>query len=116
MGVNRELLNEYRATWEVFSRKLDELQAFVEAGDRGRAAEALLAVEKARVVHNGARDQLAAQLSDEIAAQDAKSLAAADRRRVRQTAQLLWEIAGKPAGTAESDWHKAENLVRSAGA
>ena len=116
MGANRELLSEYRGTWEAFSRRLDELQLFVEKGERGRAAEALLDVEKARLAHNVARDRVAAQLSNEIAAQDAKDLGQADRRRVRQTAQLLWEIAGKPAGTAESDWHRAETLVKSAGA
>ena len=58
MGANRALWNEYRATWEAFSQKLDELQAVVESKDRPRAEEALLAVEKARLTHNAARDRL----------------------------------------------------------
>jgi hypothetical protein len=116
MGAKQELWNAYRVTWEAFSRKLDELQSFVEAGDRVRAEEALLAVEQARVAHNAARDRVAALLSKEITAMDAAALSAEKQRRVRQTAHLLWEIAGKPAGTAESDWHKAERLVMTASA
>jgi hypothetical protein len=116
MGADRTLWNEYRATWEAFSRKLDELQSCVEAGDRRRAEEALLAVERARLVHNAARDRLAAHLSGEIAALDRKALDDSERQRVRHTAQLLWEIAGKPSGTADSDWLRAEQLVRSASA
>ena len=102
MGANRELQDDYRATWEIFSRRLDELQACVEADGRG-AETALLAVEKARVAHNAARDRLAEQL-----------LGAVELRRVRDTAHLLWETAGKPSGSADSDWHRAEVLVRSA--
>jgi superfamily I DNA and RNA helicase len=116
MGENREFWNGYRATWEAFSRKLDELQAVVETGDRSRSEEALLAVEKARLAHNVARDRLAAQLSDEIATFDRKQMDEAEQHRVRQTARLLWELAGKPSGTADSDWHRAERLVRSASA
>jgi hypothetical protein len=116
MGANSKLWQEYRATWEIFSSRLDELQAIVELKDRGRAEAALLAVEKARVAHNMARDRVAAELSGEIAAQDAKNRDLAEQRRVRHTAQLLWEIAGKPSGTAESDWHCAEQLVKAASA
>jgi hypothetical protein len=116
MGADSKLWNEYRATWEIFSRKLDELQAVVETRDRDRAEEALLAVERARIAHNTARDRVAAQLSVEIAAQDARNQDRLERRRVRHTAQLLWEIAGKPSGTADSDWHRAEQLVKAAAA
>jgi hypothetical protein len=115
MGVNRELRDAYRATWEIFSSRLDELQAWVEAGGHGAEA-ALLAVEKARIAHNAARDRLAEQLLGQIAAVDKRAMGAAEQRRVRDTAHLLWEIAGKPNGSADSDWHRAEVLVRSASA
>jgi hypothetical protein len=39
-----------------------------------------------------------------------------DADKVRDTAQLLWEFAGKPQGTAECDWHRAEKLVLAAAA
>jgi hypothetical protein len=61
MGANRDLRNEYRASWRNFSRRLDELQTCVEAG-RGGAEAALFEVENARIAHNAARDRLAEQL------------------------------------------------------
>src|ERR1700735_1841362 len=99
MGANRELRNEYRATWEIFSRRLDVLQACVETGGRG-AELALLEVEKARMAHNAARDRLAEHLLGEIEAVDKSAIGAAEQRRVRDTAHLLWEIAGQPNGSA----------------
>jgi hypothetical protein len=95
---------------------LDRYQACVDSGDRARSEAALLEVEKARMAHNGARDRLAQQLTGEISAIDMKAIGASEQRRVRQTAHILWEIAGKPSGTAESDWRRAETLVRTAGA
>ena len=104
MGVNRELWNEYRATWEAFSLQLDELQRLVESGQpKDCVQSAFLAVEKARLSHNAARDRLAARLTPVEPEED----------RVRETARLLWEFAGKPPGTAETDWFRAEELVRS---
>jgi hypothetical protein len=113
MGANLELRNEYRATWDIFSRRLRELQACVETGGRGAEA-ALLEVEKARVAHNAARDRLAEQLLGEMGAVDKRAKTAAEQGRVRMTAHLLWEIAGKPNGSADSDWRRAEVLVKSA--
>jgi len=39
-----------------------------------------------------------------------------EEHRIREKAQLLWELAGKPQGSAEADWLGAERLVRSASA
>lgn len=116
MRVNRDLQTEYRAAWSAFSRRLNELQTLVEAGDRTGAQEALLAVEKARLAHNAARDRLAEHLGSEVAASKRRTGMQTDRHTVTRTAHLLWEVAGRPAGTAESDWHRAEALVRSASA
>jgi hypothetical protein len=66
--------------------------------------------------HNAARDLLAQNLAGDFAAIDLKSIGVPEQRRVRETAQLLWELAGKPVGTADSDWHRAEHLVRAASA
>jgi hypothetical protein len=38
----------------------------------------------------------------------------ADEHDIRKTAQLLWELAGRPDGTAERDWQRAEQLVHAA--
>ena len=116
MGANQELRQRYRATWEAFSRKLDAYQSCIESGNAARAEAALLEVERARMEHNAARDRLAQSLTRTVAAIDLKSIAVPEQRRVRETARLLWELAGKPAGTADSDWHRAEHLVRAASA
>jgi hypothetical protein len=111
MGVDRKLWNEYRATWETFSRDLDKLQTCAEGGNRQLVEEALLEVEKAKSAHNAARDRLAAHLSGRIAAQDAAD-ARSEEQLIREKAQMLWELSGRPQGTAEADWLQAERLVR----
>ena len=115
MAANRQLFKEYRATWREFSRQLDQLQQLVESGARDRIDEALLNVERTRRAHNEARDRLAAHLTgDLVAADEIATNAATEEERVRTTARLLWEFSGKPQGTAETDWFRAERLVRSA--
>jgi len=120
MGEERQLWNEYRATWEAFSRNLDRLQESAESGDRGRVEAALLDVETAKSAHNAARDRLAEHLYDRVAALDAASNGAPPagnrpgEELIREKARTLWELSGKPQGTAEADWLLAERLVRSA--
>ena len=116
MGANEELRERYRVTWDIFSRKLDAYQSCVELGDVTRIEAALLQVERARMDYNAARDRLAQHLAGRISVIDLKSIAVPEQRRVRETARLLWELAGKPKGTADSDWHRAEHLVRAASA
>lgn len=69
----------------------------------------LLAVETARLNYNAARDRLAAAM---LGVDVASLPSVAEDYRVRETAQLLWELAGKPQGTAEFDWLRAERIVR----
>jgi len=115
MVANEKLWNEYRATWNAFARELAELQRLVEAGERNGVDMALLTVEMARLAHNAARDRLAAVLTDKTTVIDPLP-EVPEKSRVRETARLLWEFSGKPQGTAEKDWLKAESLVRSASA
>lgn len=115
MGVDRKLWNEYRGTWEAFSRRLDELQKTAETGNRDLATAALIEVEKAKSAHNAARDRLAAHLSGGIEAMDAAEKRS-EEDLIREKARLIWELSGKPQGTAEADWLSAERLVRSASA
>ena len=37
-------------------------------------------------------------------------------QRVKGLAELFWELAGKPQGSAEDHWYRAERVVRHAGA
>ena len=34
--------------------------------------------------------------------------------RVREIAELRWELAGKPEGTDDENWYRAEEIVRRA--
>lgn len=112
MQIDDGLRSAYRATFREYSIKFDALQCLMasSAPDRARIEEALLEVEKARVAHNCARDRLARELVRASLPPSAR----VEEHRVRQTARLLWEIAGRPDGTAECDWRRAEKLVHSA--
>jgi hypothetical protein len=102
----------YRATFKDYGRKLDALQDLMASSpaDRGQIEVALLEAEKARVAHSCARDLLA----KELAGAALPPLPSGAEQHIRGTAQLLWELAGRPEGTAERDWREAELLVQNA--
>jgi hypothetical protein len=112
MPNNDALQNAYRATFQDYARKLDALQRLTGAGglDETQLEAALLDVEKARVAHNAARDRLARELMRLSTVSDGKL----DEQHIRKTARLLWELAGRPDGSAERDWRQAEQLVHAA--
>jgi hypothetical protein len=112
MQIDERLRTAYRATFLEYSGKLDLLQGLMNSAvpDPGRIEAALLEVEKARVSYNNARDRLAR----ELVRPSLPPAIGVDEQRVRETAELLWEIAGRPDGTAECDWQRAEKLVHAA--
>jgi hypothetical protein len=73
---------------------------------------ALVEVEKARRIYDRNRDALAQLLMPSAR----RALPTADRtiERVSNIAELLWESAGRPDGTADHDWHRAEDILRRA--
>jgi hypothetical protein len=107
------LQSAYRVTFQEYADRLNQLQRLIDCGKTGTAdfQTALDAVDAARAAHNHARDCLAKDLM-----RLTKSAAAGDEQQIRRTARLIWEFAGRPDGTAERDWHKAEKLVRAAAA
>jgi hypothetical protein len=108
--MNRELWSDYRRTWQIFSRKLSEMQELADSGQSVGAAELLPEVNQARLEHNAARDRLADYLA-------ARKIAGSDREHyIRNTAHLIWEFSGQPQNTAERDWRRAEELVSAASA
>jgi hypothetical protein len=106
------LKNAYRTTFWEYSARLEALQRLMNSGTPENASvdAASVEVEKARVAYNSARDRLAIEL-----VRPSTLPGSGNEHRVRETAQLLWEMAGRPDGTAEGDWQKAEQLVHSAG-
>jgi len=108
------LRNAYRTTFQEYSNKLDALQRLMSSGtpdsitpDSITIDAAVLEVEKARQAHSIARDQLARELVRPPAARTGE-------HHIRETARLLWEVAGRPEGSAERDWRRAEQLVHAA--
>jgi len=123
MKENPKLIEAYRSAWENYDLSLRELQAATEREERSRLDMLLLSVETARLEYSAARDRLAADmLGCNALGGDIGVPASSIRRdhapdhRVRDTAQLLWELSGKPLGTAENDWLRAERIVRYAAA
>ena len=118
MGNKLELSNRYRTTWEEFVRATNALQDSLAAPtpDRARAEVALLEAEKARLAYNAARDLLVAEMAGVRAAAEFPGQTVPQDGKVRAIAGLLWEVAGKPDGTALADWLRAERLVQSASA
>ena len=107
-----ELRTAYRSTWQDWARRTDALQQLIERPNpaTARLEEMLLAVEQARAAHNDARDRLARVLGHRPEPVSAQAV----DERVRTTARLLWEFAGRPHGTAESDWQRAQAMVGAA--
>ena len=116
MVTTLELSNRYRATWGEFVRATNALQDILAATapDRARAELAVFEAERARLTHNAARDLLVAQMAGLRAAANPPSLTPSPDGKVRAIAFLLWEVAGKPDGTALANWLQAERLVKSA--
>ena len=73
-------------------------------------------VEKARLIYDGYRDVLAQEMlpAPNRAAIVVKDPPQAVTERVKSIAELLWESAGRPEGTADEDWRLAEDIVKRA--
>jgi len=106
---------EYRSAFEEFSRKAQQVQFLTEhpTGDRKAFEAALLAMEKAHLAYNEARDAFVRTLLP--ASPRAQHNERLDHKEdVQAIAELLWEGAGRPTGTAEEDWRRAEAIVKCA--
>jgi Protein of unknown function (DUF2934) len=105
----------YRSAFEEFSRKAQRVQSLTEhpTGDRKAFETALLELEKAHLEYNEARDALVRSLLPG-SVKERNRVAADHRGDVQAIAELLWESAGRPTGTAEEDWRRAEAIVQRA--
>jgi hypothetical protein len=112
-----EAWRAYQRAFHEFSDRVRRLQTLTTDPHPNRNAieAALVNVEKARSIYDGYRDALAKEL---LPAQTASFTIvdppAAVTERVKSIAELLWETAGRPDGTAEEDWHLAEEIVKRA--
>ena len=113
-----EAWRAYQRAFHDFSARVRRLQTLTDDPHPDRAAieAALVEVEKARAIYDDCRDALAQQLlpPSEMAGFPLEDPPAAKTERVKSIAELLWESAGRPEGTAEDDWHLAEEIVKRA--
>jgi DUF2934 family protein len=115
MGMSPTAFSDYRAAFAEFARKVRQARALMAAANPDWQAidAALLDLEKARVTYNQQRDILAQQLLNSSQLPDSSESHAG---RVSEIAQLRWELAGKPEGTDDENWYRAEEIVRRAAA
>jgi Protein of unknown function (DUF2934) len=114
MGIKPTAFSDYRSAFADFARKVRQARALMAATNPDWQAidAALLDLEKARVNYNQHRDLLAQQLqnSSEPVSDGVQPFAS----RVSEIAELRWELAGKPEGTDDENWYRAEDIVRRA--
>jgi hypothetical protein len=116
-STKREARRAYQQAFHEFSDRVRHLQSVIHDPHPDRAAieAALLEVEKARVIYDGWRDELARHLlplkPGLLPTVDSREAVA---EHVKDIAEILWEAAGKPDGTAADDWRRAEEIVKQA--
>ena len=114
MGMAATAYSDYRAAFTEFAAKVRQARALETAPQPDASAidAALLEVEKARVNYELRRDILAKELlnSSESIPDGVQPFAS----RVSEIAEFRWELAGKPEGTDEENWYRAEDIVRRA--
>ncbi|MBV9770361.1 MAG: DUF2934 domain-containing protein [Bryobacterales bacterium] len=119
MGTVVSFEVEYRSAFEDFSEKAQRVQFLTQhpGGDRKAFETALLELETAHLAYNQARDVLVRSLlptKDGTKHDHGRNYAPNYANDVQTIAELLWESAGRPTGTAEQDWLRAEAIVKSA--
>jgi hypothetical protein len=116
MGIAPGAYSDYRAAFAEFAEKVRQARALVAAANPDWSAidAALLEVEKARVNYDHRRDILAQLLSSASKAALPKLASDSMEARVREVAELRWELAGQPEGTDDDNWYRAEDIVRRA--
>jgi len=124
MAMKREFALEsaYRRAFHDFSAKVRQVQDLVAYPhpDPAQVETALIELQKAHLVYDKSRDAWVQELfrspsitRGPIPVPDSAETHIAD---IRAIAELLWESAGRPEGTAEEDWRRAEDIIRRAAA
>ena len=90
------------------------MQLLAAQNSDGKTFEAaLLELEKAQLAYDHARDAFLESLLPE-SAQIPPRHGHNHSGDIPAIAELLWESAGRPQGTAEEDWRRAEAIVKTA--
>ena len=118
-SAKADLWRAYREAFKEFAEKVDQIELLKMHGNASPEMidKALLDMEKARLSYNDARDALASLLLSDSHRQLPLDLApkrpVERAARVREIAELVWELESRREGRAEEDWYRAENIIRS---
>jgi hypothetical protein len=114
-SVETDAWTAYNRAFRDFSEKVRMVQtkAANPKAPRAEIEAALLAMEKARLAYSSARDALARQLL-KPQRKTLPEAAATSPVHTAEVAELLWESVGRPEGTAQADWYRAEEIIRMA--
>jgi hypothetical protein len=119
MGIEPRVFSDYRSAFAEFAQKVRQARALVAATNPDWQAidAALFELEKARVNYDHRRDILTQELLRTAPRRPVPAPASDSiQTRVKEVAELRWELAGKPEGTDEENWYRAEEIVRCAAA
>ena len=115
-SVGAEVWAAYTTAFRNFSEKVRNLQRLTdEPAARAEIEAAVLAVEKARIEYSRARDAAAELLLESPLRTSLSGGENSSPAHTAEIAELLWKGAGRPEGTAEADWLRAEEIIRRAG-
>jgi hypothetical protein len=113
-----ELDQAYRLAFRNWSSQIHHLQAVADHPiDEQESRQAHHLVEAAESDYRDRRDRLAGYIltgtrfSRLFPKDRDSSLTEEQRSEIERVAYRLWEEAGRPDGTAESDWLRAERIV-----
>jgi len=115
-----DMQQAYECAFQEFSDSVRALQCLTlhPSPDAATINVAVLELEKAHWVYDRCRDALAVELLPpsmrSMFHRIEPNSAEAYEDRVRAVARLLWETVGGPEGTADDDWHRAEQIVHRA--
>jgi len=113
----RQAEQEYRKAFHEFFAQVQRVQTLTAQKhvDPQIIEAALLDLERAHVNYDICRDRWVQHFLPDTA-KAASELEHSHEDCIRTIAELLWESAGRPAGTADQDWRKAEEIVKQAAA
>jgi hypothetical protein len=113
-SVGAEIWAAYDSAFQQFSEKVRNLQRLTDdpAVSHAEIEAAVLAVERARIAYGRARDAAAELLLDSPLASDPAGEPDSSPGHTAEIAELLWKGSGKPEGTADADWYRAEEIIR----
>jgi DUF2934 family protein len=104
----------YREAFENFREKVRNVQnlALLENRDQATIDTAVLEMEMAKEHYNTARDALFLEMAPFKSRRVAPPENGWREKGIRELAELLWELEGKPEGSALDDWYRAEDIYR----